>query len=220
MFVLRALKRIAARYDAMLMKYPMITKAVTSCTVVGTGDVIAQKLTTDDFSHARLSNGLFFVFWISVPLSHVHLNFLHWLVTKKLAIHGKNLMPLTKMVIEQFGYWTPSFLVMYHSFLGYSDGLTSTEIIERVKLLFWPSLKANWALWPLAQIINFKFIPIRHQINFGMTISLGWSAYLSFLANPPKSDSKKNNKQETALEHSPFALPDEVLKHTSTSVSA
>jgi protein Mpv17 len=49
-----------------------------------------------------------------------------------------------------------------------------------VRNKLWPVLKANWCIWPLVQIINFKFVPVVHQLNFVLLVSLGWATYLSW----------------------------------------
>ena len=37
-----------------------------------------------------------------------------------------------------------------------------------------------------SQLINFKYVPVRHQLNFVLVVSLFWTTFLS-LAFPPKS---------------------------------
>ena len=66
-----------------------------------------------------------------------------------------------------------------------------------VRNKLWPVLKANWCIWPLVQvfpfskrfryfptvllqIVNFKFVPVVHQLNFVLLVSLGWATYLSW----------------------------------------
>ena len=44
---------------------------------------------------------------------------------------------------------------------------------------------AQWAFWIPAQLINFRFVPVRHQLNFVLVVSLGWTTFLS-LAFPPE----------------------------------
>ena len=43
----------------------------------------------------------------------------------------------------------------------------------------WDTLKAQWAFWIPAQLINFKYVPVRHQLNFVLVVSLAWTTFLS-----------------------------------------
>ena len=52
------------------------------------------------------------------------------------------------------------------------------------------TLKAQWAFWIPAQLINFKYVPVRHQLNFVLVVSLAWTTFLS-LAFPPEAVAEK-----------------------------
>ena len=57
----------------------------------------------------------------------------------------------------------------------------------------WPTLKANWILWPLASTINFRFIPVQHQLNYTLIVSLGWAVYLSQLGAAQKAKEQQKS---------------------------
>ena len=59
----------------------------------------------------------------------------------------------------------------------------------------WDTLKAQWAFWIPAQLINFKYMPVRHQLNFVLVVSLFWTTFLS-LAFPPEALDKPDDKEE------------------------
>lgn len=50
---------------------------------------------------------------------------------------------------------------------------------EEVKDKFWILYKAEWVVWPPAQIINFYFLPTRYRVLYDNTISLGYDIYTS-----------------------------------------
>ena len=59
------------------------------------------------------------------------------------------------------------------------------QVHDRVSSTLWDTLKAQWAFWIPAQLINFRFVPVRHQLNFVLVVSLFWTTFLS-LAFPPE----------------------------------
>jgi thiosulfate reductase cytochrome b subunit len=36
------------------------------------------------------------------------------------------------------------------------EGLSTEQIVTRLKNVMWPTLVANWVLWPAASLINFR----------------------------------------------------------------
>eukprot|EP01137_Pigoraptor_chileana_P030047 Opistho-2@16118 len=173
-------RRLFNAYNAALEKRPIPTKAVTSGVLFALGDVIAQKLSTEDseFDFKRLARASAYGFAILGPLSHYHFNLLHWIVVTRLGIRGAA-MPFAKVALEQFGYWSPFILSVYITSMGLMEGLSVTEATRRLRERFWPTMKANWVVWPAVGIINFRFVPVAHQLNFVLIVSLGWAAYLS-----------------------------------------
>ena len=39
-----------------------------------------------------------------------------------------------------------------------------SEIGATVAAKFWPTLAANWLVWPLAHLVNFRFVPAPYRI--------------------------------------------------------
>eukprot|EP00967_Tisochrysis_lutea_P148175 scaffold282606_cov37-Tisochrysis_lutea.AAC.1 len=83
----------------------------------------------------------------------------------------------------------------YHAVLGALQGFTVQQVYDRVTSTLWDTLKAQWAFWIPAQLINFRFVPVRHQLNFVLVVSLVWTTFLS-LAFPPE---KKPKAKEVVL---------------------
>ena len=155
-----------AWYNLMLDKYPIRTKMITSGVLYGVGDILAQKGTrpNDSFDIRRCVRASIFGFVFMGPLAHYHFAFLERLVVTKYPLRAA-VMPFAETAIDQFTYWTPCILTLYHTSIGAMEGLGFNEIKERLRLLLWPSMKANWMLWPAVQLINFKFVPVPHQLN-------------------------------------------------------
>lgn len=187
-------------YNEMLEKYPIRTKCITSGVLYGVGDYIAQRAMANNengFSDKRLLRAVIYGSVIMAPLAHVHFNFLEWLVVEKIAARA-SLVPFVKMFFDQFGYWAPAITVVYHVSMGAMEGLSYNETVERLKKLYWPTLKACWIIWPIVMVVNFKLIPVAHQLNFCLAVSLVWATILSVIRAPDSSSLSKLEEIEPA----------------------
>ncbi|XP_064404738.1 uncharacterized protein LOC135349981 [Halichondria panicea] len=169
-----------AWYNKQLKRAPLVTKSITSGILFGSGDVIAQVVVGNDrFDIARFGRAWIFGTFLLGPLSHLHFNFLEWLVVRKLALQG-NSMSLAKMFVDQFTYWAAGINTIYLFTLPKLEGRSVEDSVANVKERLWDVLKANWMVWPVAQFVNFRFIPVPHQLNFVLIVSLFWATYLSW----------------------------------------
>lgn len=91
----------------------------------------------------------------------------------------------TKTIIDQVTC-APVFTAVFFSAMKAMDG-KSNEIKQEVQDKLWPTMKVNWTVWPLAHIINFRFVPSSQRILYINTIQIGYNAFLSFSAASPSS---------------------------------
>lgn len=47
----------------------------------------------------------------------------------------------------------------------------------------WGTMKVCWKLWPVANLLNFAFVPASLRVLFMNFIGLGWNIYLSAAVN-------------------------------------
>lgn len=52
---------------------------------------------------------------------------------------------------------------------------------DKLEESYFTALRSNWMVWPMIQLVNFKFVPLHHRVLVVNVISLGWNCYLSFL---------------------------------------
>jgi len=183
------LRRMMEVYEAALEARPILTKSVTSGALYGLGDVIAQGFErrsdpSKSFDGARwlravAYGGIFYPY-----IAHLHYNFLEKLVVVRWATPTVR-VPWAKMFIEQFVYWSYFTNAYYHAVLGALQGMSVSQVYHRVESTLWDTLKAQWAFWIPAQLVNFRFVPVRHQLNFVLVVSVLWTTFLS-LAFPPE----------------------------------
>ena len=204
-------------YEEQLSARPVFTKMVTGAFLWGLGDVVAQVMpyavrlvnTTktnddepqsssqlwDDYDWPRTGRAVIFGFALHAPTAHLHYNFLEWLTVRS-GITGGLSVPIFKAFMEQFVYWSWVSNSMYHGAMGAMQGLTPTQIVQRIQDVLWETQKAQWVFWIPVQLLNFRFVPVRHQLNVVLLTSIAWTALLSAWYPPEKKDQKDKQTNE------------------------
>ena len=195
-------------YEHHLQTSPLRTKMITGGILWGIGDVVAQAVPTlvakdedktksFDYDLARTGRAVFFGFAIHAPTAHVHYNFLETL-TIRLNISKENSMyvPVFKAFMEQFVYWSWLSNTLYHGAMGAMQGMSMQEIYQRICDVLWETQKAQWVFWIPVQIVNFRYVPVRHQLNVVLITSVIWTAFLSFAFPPVVDDDKDEDKKK------------------------
>lgn len=165
-------------YEGHLKSRPVLTKAITGACLWGLGDVVAQVVPTlmqdvsgndetkkKDFKYdiPRTARAVTFGFAIHAPLSHMHYNFLEWMTVRG-GFKGLSI-PVFKTVMEQFVYWSWFSNSLYLGAMGALQGLGVDDIYNRIKDSLWGLQIAQWKFWIPVQLLNFQFVPVRHQLN-------------------------------------------------------
>lgn len=89
---------------------------------------------------------------------------------------------LKKVVIDQVVF-SPIMWTAYFAALAVLERSDAKTFADRL----WNSgsrlYAAEWAVWPLAQVFNFYFLPTRYRILYDNTISFCFDWYTSYLVN-------------------------------------
>ncbi|GFH23205.1 40S ribosomal protein S17, partial [Haematococcus lacustris] len=187
-----------ASYNRSLKQSPLLTKIATG--VVGTilGDGLAQysqyrfskptqplarKLHERSFQydHARLLRLLFWSAAVGTPIAHFWFQFLDMRI-----MPGAPTSPLAvvcKLVLDQ-GLMAPLGTALFFMGMKVLEGQPHRALPE-VKEKLWPVMLANWAVWPLANAINFAIIPPSQRILYVNVLAVVWTAFMSHMANKP-----------------------------------
>ncbi|KAI5295863.1 hypothetical protein KEM52_006670 [Ascosphaera acerosa] len=95
--------------------------------------------------------------------------------------------PAIKRVAVDQLFFSPISLAAFFSFLTLSEGGSTAAIKQKLSEVYFPTLKANYMVWPMVQVVNFSLIPTPFQIPFCSTIGIAWTVFLS-LTNSSKDE--------------------------------
>jgi len=98
-----------------------------------------------------------------------------------------------KVAVDQI-VMAPIGLSIFLSSMGVMEGRGPKHIRARFEDIFRPALLANWKIWPAAQFINFRFMPLPYRVPFQQTCGVFWTLYLSLLN---AAESKKQDAEDT-----------------------
>lgn len=181
-------------YNRALQAHPLTTKACTSMVGFILGDLIAQHFghphaSIDIMRAARLgAYGLL----IDGPVGSKWYDVLETYVFPKDPISTKAV--LAKTALDQVVYAT-IMTAVYFAVIRCLEGHPEL-IMTTLQSKFLPTLAANYMIWPLAHLINFRFVPSEYRILYNNVVCVAWLTGLSFLTH-----SKINFMQLLHLPH-------------------
>jgi protein Mpv17 len=168
-------------YSTALRQYPLATKACTSMMCFILGDLIAQH-----FGHPHAAIDIMRVvrlgaygLLIDGPCGSLWYDVLEQRVFPKEPLSTKAV--LSKTALDQVVYatiMTGVYFAVIRLLEGHPEAIMST-----LQSKFLPTLAANYMIWPLAHVINFRFIPSEFRILYNNVVCIAWLTGLSFLTH-------------------------------------
>lgn len=163
-------------YLTLLEEKPILVKSMTSFFGFMIGDLCAQFIMGGDYDLLRTIRLTLFGVLMDGPIGHCWYLLLDQNVFPESPTEPKAVV--TKTLLDQLA-WAPFFSCVFFTF---NQTLQVTQLLlPFVELCFQghpgtslavirktlvPTLTANWTLWPLAHIINFKFVPSNQRILY------------------------------------------------------
>lgn len=208
--LLKALPVVLARaYQQSFESHPYFTLAFTNATLNAIGDLVAQTVQISSVAPADLHQTRydvsrtfrFFCFGFGMgPLIGRWNSFLeHRFPLKKMnptRTTKVSLSSLTKRVSCDQLFMAPIGLAVFLGSMGLMEGHDQGHIYAKFSDIYQPALLTNWKVWPLAQFVNFRFMPLPYRVPFQSTCGVFWTLYLSLL------NSNEEAKQDhTDLKH-------------------
>lgn len=113
------------------------------------------------------------------------------------TIPGTTIGPvLQRVALDQLGF-APLFIALVFATISVFQGArTVDEIKDRLKAGWAGAVMTNYKIWPAAQMANFYFIPLQHQVLFANVVGLFWNTYMSWATSSQRL--KKDQGTTTA----------------------
>lgn len=185
---LPALQEAWRWYNRSLRAKPLATKAVTSGIIAAVGQILASALRGPPPAGTGPSRmrsvSAFFVFGLVIngPFFHWWYGALERICDGVPSTTSAGV--LYRLALDRL-LTTPPFLAVTLAGLHWLQHLSPSKATAVVKQLFWGALFMNWKVWSVAQVINFKFVPIHLRVVFGNLVALWWNIYLAVIQRPP-----------------------------------
>ncbi|KJA25633.1 hypothetical protein HYPSUDRAFT_37670 [Hypholoma sublateritium FD-334 SS-4] len=97
--------------------------------------------------------------------------------------NGVSFAALSKRVACDQLIMAPCGLVIFLGSMGIMERRSPRQIGDRFRDLYRTVLLANWKVWPLAQMINFRYMPLAYRVPFSQSCGMVWTLYLSLLSS-------------------------------------
>ncbi|TCD70055.1 hypothetical protein EIP91_005036 [Steccherinum ochraceum] len=201
---------LARAYQQSFDSHPYGTLAVTNGALNALGDIVAQateNVSSRQKSYERqpfdfLRTARFFAFGFGMgPLIGRWNFFLERNYPLRLAGNktgNVNLKALSKRVAADQLFMAPIGLTLFLGSMGIMEGRDTAHIRGKFKDLYLPLIVTNWQVWPVAQLINFRYMPLAYRVPFQSSCGVFWTLYLS-IAN--SKEAQKQDHQDAIHRH-------------------
>jgi protein Mpv17 len=117
----------------------------------------------------------------------------YWYKVLDKRVPGRSFKIVTKKVLIDQLIASPIVISLFFVTLGIMRRESVNETMDEIRNKFIRLYKAEWIVWPTAQIINFWILPSRFRVLYDNTISLGYDVYTSMVINEPIPHSSNEN---------------------------
>ncbi|XP_062018810.1 uncharacterized protein LOC133735411 [Rosa rugosa] len=186
-------------YQNCLASHPVKTQVISSGLIWGLGDIAAQTITHSTankhnqiqthqggdeelkINWRRVTKTSLFGFGFVGPVGHLWYEGLDRYIKSRLLLKQNSFrFVATKVAIDGF-LFGPLDLLVFFTYMGFAAGKSVPQIKEDVKRDFLPAFALEGGIWPIVQVVNFRFVPVRYQLLYVNFFCLLDSSFLSWL---------------------------------------
>lgn len=143
------------------------------------GDILQQNYEIickrqDEWDHLRTSQVLLTGFIIG-PVCHF------WYKTLDRFLPGRNLKVVCKKILIDQIVFSPVNIGLFLVMISYLNGGSRKSTLDDLNNKGLDLLKAEWVIWPPAQLVNFLFVPSRFRVLYDNSVSLAFDSYYSYV---------------------------------------
>lgn len=184
-------------YQNCLAVHPVKTQVISSALIWGFGDIAAQAVThtTAKKLHlqSRNEDKEFKINWRRVtttslfglgfvgPVGHFWYEGLDRFIRLRLQLRPNSFSFVATKVAADGIIFGPFDLPVFFTYMGFSTGKSAAQVKEDVKRDFLPALILEGGVWPIVQVANFRYIPVRYQLLYVNLFCLLDSCFLSWV---------------------------------------
>ncbi|GAB4854251.1 hypothetical protein Ancab_022838 [Ancistrocladus abbreviatus] len=183
-------------YQNCLAAHPLKTQMISSGLIWGVGDIAAQSIThytaknnrriSDEnkelkINWKRVAATSLFGFGFVGPVGHFWYEGLDRVIRFRLKMQPNSFRFVATKVAVDGIIFGPLDLLVFFTFMGFANGKAVPQIKEDVKRDFIPALIMEGGIWPMLQVANFRFVPVRNQLLYVNFFCLLDSCFLSWL---------------------------------------
>ncbi|KAF5017138.1 hypothetical protein F66182_10972 [Fusarium sp. NRRL 66182] len=164
-------------YAARMAQRPLLTSSITTATLFGAGDVLAQQAVDkkgfDKHDYARTGRMVLYGGAIFGPAASAW----YGVLQRHVVLKSTAATVVTRVAADQL-LFTPVNLFCFLSSMSIMEG---TDPMEKLRKAYWSTYKTNLGVWSTVQLGNFALVPLEYRVLVVNVVSLGWNCYLSFV---------------------------------------
>ncbi|XP_052188607.1 uncharacterized protein LOC127798981 [Diospyros lotus] len=183
-------------YQRCLAVHPVKTQMISSGLIWGVGDIAAQAVTHSTarkrhqisdgdeelkINWRRVATTSFFGFGFVGPVGHFWYEGLDRFIKSRLHLQPKSPRFVASKVAFDGIIFGPLDLLVFFTYMGFSTGKSASQVKEDVKRDFVPAFIMEGGIWPILQVANFRYVPVRYQLLYVNFFCLLDSCFLSWV---------------------------------------
>ncbi|XP_028134261.1 protein Mpv17 [Diabrotica virgifera virgifera] len=192
--VILVFKHPVKSYKKVLKTYPVLVQSLQTGILYGCSDVLAQHfvervpLSDIDTRRSLIFSTVGIIY--TGPIVTLWYRFL----SRKIGTTG-NIVTIKKVIIDQFGF-VPFFHLGLLTTLNTLHGQNIEDLRDQLRLKYFDILFASVRLWPMVQLINFRFTPLNYQVLVSQSVALFWNVYVSWKTQQGVTENKSGSHKD------------------------